>query len=284
VHRADPAGERLGGDDPADAPPGHRVGLRESADRHGPVLEPGHGARRHVAEVVVRDVFVNLIGEHDHVPALAQLRDHGELFPREHLAGRVVRRVDHDAACPRVERRRELALVERPVRGRERHGARHGAREDRVGSVVLVERLEHHDLVPRVEDAEHRRDHRLGRAAGHGDVPFSVHPVHPVAGSVLASDGLAERLGSPCDRVLVDVVGDCLPGRLLHLGGCREVRVALGKVDRTVRVGKASHLTNHGFGERRSPARRTDLRHGGDGRCFWGQRRLLNQHCRQTSP
>jgi hypothetical protein len=50
-------------------------------------------------------------------------------------------------------------------------------------------------------------------------VPFSVHPIHPVAGSVLASDGLAERLGSPCDRVLVDVVGDGLPGRVLSSCG-----------------------------------------------------------------
>ena len=63
------------GDDPADAPAGDRVGLRERADRDGPVLEPGHGAGRDVAEPVVRDVLVDLVGEHDHVPPLAQLRD-----------------------------------------------------------------------------------------------------------------------------------------------------------------------------------------------------------------
>ena len=261
MHRTDPAAERLGRHDPADPPPGHGVGLRQRADRDGPVLEPGHRARRHVAEPVVRDVLVDLVGEHDRVPALAQLGDHLELVAREHLAGRVVRRVDHDAARARVERGRELTLVERPVRRRERHGPRHGAREDRVGPVVLVERLEHDDLVAGVEHAEHRGDHRLGRAARDRHVAFGLDPRHAVARSVRVGDRGSERLGAPGDRVLVDVVGDRLASRLLDLLGRGEVGEALRQVDGAVRDREPRHLADHGFGERGGLARRADLRH-----------------------
>ncbi len=208
---------------PPDPPPGHGVRLRQRADRDGPVLEAGDRAGRNVAEPVVRDVLVDLVGEHDRVPALAQFGDHLELVAREHLAGRVVRRVDHDAARALVERGRELPLVERPVRRRERYGPRHGAREDRVRPVVLVERLEHDDLVAGVEHAEHRGDHRLGRTARDRHVAFGLDPRHAVARSVGVGDRRPERLGAPRDRVLVDVVGDRLTSRLLDLLGRGEV-------------------------------------------------------------
>ena len=120
--------------------------------------------------------------------------DELELLAREHLAGRVVRRVDDDRAGARPERRAQLVRVDRPVGLVQRDVARHGAGQDRVGAVVLVVRLEDDDLVARVEQPQHRRDHRLGRAAGHGDLRLGVDraPGREVAGVDVA---IASRSG-----------------------------------------------------------------------------------------
>ena len=100
--------------------------------------------------------------------------DQLELGPREHLAGRVVRRVDDDRSGPRAECRAQLVRVDRPVRFVERDVARDRAGQDRVGAVVLVVGLEHDDLVARVEQPEHGGHHRLGRAAGDGDLGLGI--------------------------------------------------------------------------------------------------------------
>ena len=76
---------------------------------------------------VVNDVLVDLVGDREHVPLLAELRDELQLCPGEDLACRVVRRVDDDGARPIVERRGQLLLVERPVRLAQPHEAGHRA-------------------------------------------------------------------------------------------------------------------------------------------------------------
>ena len=258
----DAPGQRLRRYNPSHAPAGHRVGLRQGADRHGSILESRHRPGRHVDRAVVQDVLVDLVGEHDDAPRLTEARDHRQLLVGEHLPGRVVRRVDHDPSRALVERGRELLLVERPVRSMQRHRPGDGARDDRVGTVVLVERLEDHDLVARVEDTEHRRDHPLGRAARDRDVATGLDPGHPVSLSVVPRERVAESLGSPRDRVLVDIGGDRVAGGLLDLLGRREVGESLRKVDRVVLHRKARHLTDHGLRERDGLLRRTDpLRH-----------------------
>ena len=97
-----------------------------------------------------------------------------QLGAREDLARRVVGRVDDDRPGPRRDRRPELVGVDPPVRLVEGHVARDRAGQDRVRAVVLVERLEHDDLVARVEQAEHRRDHPLGRAVDDRDLGVGV--------------------------------------------------------------------------------------------------------------
>ena len=61
---------------------------------------PATDRDRHVHGAVVQDVLVDLVGERDHAPLLAERRDHVELLAGEHLARRVVRRVDRRS--PRV--------------------------------------------------------------------------------------------------------------------------------------------------------------------------------------
>ena len=62
---------------------------------------------------------------------------------------------------------------------------------------------------PGSSSAEHRGDHRLGRAAGDGDlVSGSIAPQAGKWSDRRGRDRVAERLGAPGDRVLVDVVVD----------------------------------------------------------------------------
>ena len=187
-----------------------------------------------------------------------------ELRAREHLAGRVVRRVDDDRARARAERRAELLLVDRPVRLVERDVARRRTGQDRVRTVVLVERLEHDDLVARVEETEHRRDHRLGRAAGDGHLGLRVDrvPARELARG-RRGDRVAQRLAAPGDGVLVDVGIDRGRDGRLQLGRAGEVGKALREADRAGRHGQAVHLPDDRFGE---PVRLGRDRSSGHGR------------------
>ena len=152
-------------------------------------------------------------------------------------------------ARPWRERSAQLVGVESPIGLVERDEARHGAGEDRVRAVVLVERLEDHDLVARVQEREHRRDHSLGRAAGHRDVGLRVDRPVGIEPLRLGTDGVAEVLGAPRDCVLVDVVVNRSAGGFLELGRTGEVGEALGEVDRVVLLGDAGHLADDRLGE-----------------------------------
>ena len=122
----------------------------------------------------VDDVLVDVVGEDERVVLVARAGDQLELGAVEHLAGRVVRRVEDDGPRARPEGGAQLVGVDAPVRLVQRHVARDGAGEDGVGPVVLVERLEDDHLVARVHQRQHGRDHPLGRAAGDGDLGLRV--------------------------------------------------------------------------------------------------------------
>ena len=96
--------------------------------------------------------------------------DHRHLVAREHAAGRVVRRVDDDRLRPLRERLAQTIRIERPVGPLERHEHRRRAGENRVGTVVLVERLEDDHFVARIDQRHEHRRHRFRRAAGHRHV------------------------------------------------------------------------------------------------------------------
>ena len=170
-----------------------------------------------------------------------------------------------------VTARAQLVRVERPVGRSERDVAGRRAGEDRVGPVVLVERLEDDDLVARVEDREHRGDHPLGRAAGDRDLGLRVGLPARVGPGGLRRDRVAQRLRTPRDRVLVDVGEDGVGGSLLELVGCGEVGEALREADRAVRDRKAVHLADDRLGESLSlvaEPRRAGSHHAAESTCL----------------
>ncbi len=63
-----------------------------------------------------------------------------------------------------------ITLARRRIRLAQLHEARCRARQNRIGSVVLVVRLEDDHLIARIDDGHHRGHERFGRAAAHGDL------------------------------------------------------------------------------------------------------------------
>ena len=124
-----------------------------------------------------------------------------ELVAREHLAGRIVRRVEDDRFRLVVEGGGELVGIERPVGLPARHRlvqrdvARRRAGQDRVRPVVLVERLEDDHLVARIDDRHHRRHHRFGGAAADRDLLVGRRPSRRSGGRTRAA------IASRSDRV-----------------------------------------------------------------------------------
>ena len=80
------------GDHPADPPPGHGVRLGHAVDDDALVGEVRH-EHRHRRELVgsVREVLVDLVGDHPHAALDGPLPDRRHLLGRVHGAGRVVR-------------------------------------------------------------------------------------------------------------------------------------------------------------------------------------------------
>ena len=199
---------------------------------------------------VVEDVLVDLVGDRDHVPLPAERGDLLELLAGEDGAGRVVRVAEDDGLGPVVEGGGQLVGVEGPAGGADRDEPGGGAGEDAVGPVVLVERLREDHLVARVDQGEQGDEHRLGAAAGDGDLGLGVDVQAEVPGGVLG-DGLAEVAGAPGDGVLVDVGLDGPAGGGLDLGRGREVGHPLGQVDGAVPGGLDRHPADHALGEPR---------------------------------
>ena len=176
------------------------------------------------------------------------------------MAGRIVGGADDDGLGLRTERGAQAVEVQRLAGGhRDEHGTR--VAQDRVGAVVLVERLEHDDFVAGIDDAQERRRHRFGRAAGHGDLRVRIDgEVVPLL--VFRGQGVAEARGAPGDGVLIDVVADGASGGLFQDLRAGEVRKSLREVDGSVLGRETGHPANHGFGEAVGAARGADLGHG----------------------
>src|SRR5439155_19738294 len=233
-------------DDGPDAPARHAERLRRATDGDGALAHPGQRRHRDVLPVVV-DVLVDLVGHRVGVVSAAQLGDRLEVPARQHAPRRGVRRADDDRAGALRERRPESVDVELCARG-DRHEDRFRAAQDRVGPVVLIERLEHDHLVARIDDGEQRRRHRLGRAAGDGHFGLWIDG-HAVPLGVLPCQGVTQPLGAPRDGVLVHVVADGAGGGFLQHVGAGEVGEPLRQVDRAVLVREPGHAADYRFGE-----------------------------------
>ena len=144
--------------DPADLPPGERERLAARRDGEGALAHPGQRRERDVL-ALEHEVLVHLVGHRDEVVLDAELRDHLELGAREHLAGRVVRRVQQQHARARRDRARELVGIEGVLGCAQLHDAPLRAGERDARGVRVVVRLERDDVVARLaqrEDATRR--------------------------------------------------------------------------------------------------------------------------------
>ncbi len=201
-----------------------------------------------MTRAIIDDVLVDLVGHRQRVVAPTQVGDQLQLRAAEDFARRIVRRVDYDRLGARAESGFELGAIDREVGLAQRHVTRRRAGQDHVGAVVLIERLEDDHLVTRIDHREHRRDHRLGGATGHGDVAIRI-AFEPIVGARLVGDRAAEVGRTMRDRVLVIVLVDRALGRLLEFRGRGKIGKALRQVDRARGQRSTRHLADDRFGE-----------------------------------
>ena len=90
--------------------------------------------------------------------------------------------------------------------------------------------------------------------------------VHAVPPAVLPRYRLSQPLRSPGDRVLVDVVMNRPPGRLLQQLRGSEIRKPLSQVDGAVLLGHPSHSSDDRFSE---TVRAAGGGHGATGSWWW---------------
>ena len=139
---------------------------------------------------------------------------------------------------------------------------------DRVRAVVLVEGLEHDHFVSRIDDRQHRRDHRLRRAAAHGHVQVGFHG-HAVARREIRGNRFPQHFGAPGDGVLVHIGRDRVDRSGFQRVRSRKVGKSLRQIHRTVPMGEARHLPDDRLGEPGDLLRRSrPHRHFVWARCF----------------
>ena len=154
-------------DRPAHAPSGHAVSLRHPIDGDGPLAHSFQAGNRNVFRPIVKNVLVDLVGDGKHVKFHAQIANQFQLCASEYFSRRIIRSIQDDRLGLVMKRRPQFALVERPLsvrhaRRTQFHKPRLGATQDRVRSIVLVERLEDHDFIARIAHRQQGRNHALG--------------------------------------------------------------------------------------------------------------------------
>ena len=199
---------------------------------------------------VVEDVFVDFIGNRQHIMFLAQFGDELKVAAGKYPTGRIVRRIDDDGAGLVIKSSCQLSPVKREPGRVQADETRRRAAQDGIWTVVLVKRFEHDDFLARIDGRHQRGDHAFGRAAADGQVGFRVE-LHAVIPEGLRYDRIAQALGAPGDRVLIVVAHDCPAGGVLDLGRRREVGESLGQVHGFMFGGDAGHLPDHRFLELR---------------------------------
>ena len=111
---------------------------------------------------VVQNVFVNFVGDRQHIPFLAEIGDKLELFAAEYLPCWVIRRINNDRLRLVVERCRQFRFVKRPIGPAKLNVARGCAGNDRVRSVIFVERLEDDHFIAGIDHRKQNIDHGFG--------------------------------------------------------------------------------------------------------------------------
>src|SRR5581483_9020608 len=213
----------------------------------GALAHAGQGGQRRV-RAVEDQVLVDLVGDGEEIVAAAQLGHLIERVGGEHLAGRVVRRVEEDEAGACGDGGGQVVGIEVPV-GRVQpdqpgNGAGHGG----AGGIGVVGGLEHDDLVARLAQGQHGGGDGLGGADGDQHLVFGR--VGEAVPALLVLGHGAPQLGDArAGRVLVVAGADGGHGDLTQLVGAVGVREALAEVDRAGGGGQFRHGGEDGGGE-----------------------------------
>ena len=123
---------------------------------------------------VEHQVLVDLVAHGEGVMALEQIGDEVELVAVEHLGRGIERVVEHEQLGPGRERRRQRLARQAPVGRLEADQLGHAAAPPHDRQIAVVERLEQHHLVARLDEPEQARGQRLGRARGHHHLALPV--------------------------------------------------------------------------------------------------------------
>ena len=154
----------------ADAPAGHREGLRKAVEEDRP-LRHARQARDARMRALEGELRVNLIGQHEQVLLAAERGDFLQLLPRARAAGRIARQVEHQdlgARLPGGPQR--LGRERKAVLGIGWHRDPLPVRQRDAGKIAHVARLVIHDLVTRIDERPAGEIERLADADRHDDL------------------------------------------------------------------------------------------------------------------
>ena len=193
-------------------------------------------------------MLVDFVRDGESVPVQAEVANALELRTLKYLSRGIVGRVKDNGFRLRAERRRQLVGIERPIGRPQIHKARTGAGKNRVGAVILVERLEDDDFISRIDDGHHGGHHCFRRTAANRDFALRINH-NTLRAFEIRGNCVAKFFRAPGNRVLVDVRGNRVLRGALDLSRRWKIGKALRKIDRPVAQSQAGHFADYRFGE-----------------------------------
>mmetsp|Transcript_29718 Transcript_29718/g.88908 ORF Transcript_29718/g.88908 Transcript_29718/m.88908 type:complete len:338 (+) Transcript_29718:191-1204(+) len=158
----------------ANFPPREREGLSGRPDLDGTLPHPWEREKSAVLTPAVHHVFVDLIAHGVAVEAPDQVGDGSELAVGVDLATWILRCVDKNCLCPWTECRGEGVEIELPTGRGDGDGPGDGASPADQREVAVVRRLNHHDLVPAVEQPKKGGGQHFGGPRRHEHLRVGV--------------------------------------------------------------------------------------------------------------
>ena len=226
--------------DVAHLPPGEAEALAGRTDPDGAVAHAGQGHQRDVAAIIENDVFIDFVAHGVDIVLEAKLGDEIQFLPVEDLGTGIHRRVEQDELGFRAKCRRQLFPGETPGRRLEPHQFRHAPCPPHDGQIGIVERLDQHDLVARLDQAEQAVAQRFCRSGGDEHLALPVD-IQPLEAPGVVGDGLAELRNPHHRRILVVTVQQIVRSRRPHLFRPLVVGKALPEIHRLVLAGERRH-------------------------------------------
>ena len=141
---------------PAYAPSGDAVRFRQAIDDDRAVAHAVDARHGNMLGAIVQNVLIDFVGDAVGIPSHTEVTDEFELRSREDFPGGIIRRVQNNCFGVRAKSSREFLFVERPIGSAQLDEARRGAAQDRIWSIVFIERLEDDDLITRINDGHQR--------------------------------------------------------------------------------------------------------------------------------